>query len=374
MNWPRRSNTEIERLETRVSELETQLETELETRADTSYTDALVTALLRQAQGRNHKPALVSATGALEACAGKIGLAFAGAEIKGREIIINSLAPDLMAMIGRALIRRGEIVLLIDTESGNLRLTPAMSHSIAGGPNPDTWEYDVSLPGPSETATYSVSAARVVHLMYARDPETPWRGIGPIGVAALAGELSAETVSALADESGGPRGSFMPLPKDGDDPTIENLKSDMRTAGGKMLAVESTAYWNGGGTAPSGGTASSDWQQKRFGANPPAGLVNVAELATREIYAACGLSSALFGGSDAPGTREAWRLALFGTIAPLGRIVETELRRKLDDDVSLSWDELRASDLSGRARAFQSMVGGGMDVDKAAALAGLLTE
>ena len=99
---------------------------------------------------------------------------------------------------------------------------------------------------------------------------------------------------------------------------------------------------NGGGNPPQG-----DWQQKRFGANPPAGLVNLAELATREIYAACGLSSALFGGSDAAGTREAWRLALFGTIAPLGRIVETELRRKLDDDVSLSWDELRASDLSG---------------------------
>ena len=31
-----------------------------------------------------------------------------------------------------------------------------------------------------------------------------------------------------------------------------------------------------------------------------------------------------------------------------------------------------ASDLSGRARAFQSMVGGGMDVQKAAALAGLM--
>jgi len=31
-----------------------------------------------------------------------------------------------------------------------------------------------------------------------------------------------------------------------------------------------------------------------------------------------------------------------------------------------------ASDISGRARAFQSVVGGGMDVSKAAALSGLL--
>lgn len=31
-----------------------------------------------------------------------------------------------------------------------------------------------------------------------------------------------------------------------------------------------------------------------------------------------------------------------------------------------------ASDISGRARAFQSMVGGGMDVTKAATLSGLM--
>ncbi len=33
-----------------------------------------------------------------------------------------------------------------------------------------------------------------------------------------------------------------------------------------------------------------------------------------------------------------------------------------------------ASDITGRARAFQSMVGGGMDVTKTAVLSGLMTE
>ena len=56
----------------------------------------------------------------------------------------------------------------------------------------------------------------------------------------------------------------------------------------------------------------------------------------------------------------------------LGRTVEAELREKLHaPDLVLVWDELRASDLAGRGRAFQSMIGGGMDVAKAAALAGL---
>ena len=68
------------------------------------------------------------------------------------------------------------------------------------------------------------------------------------------------------------------------------------------------------------------------------------------------------------------RQALFGVLSPLGRLVESERQEKLEDTVTLSWQELRASDLSGRARAFQSMVGGGMDVSQAVAVAGLMVE
>ena len=42
--------------------------------------------------------------------------------------------------------------------------------------------------------------------------------------------------------------------------------------------------------------------------------------------------------------------------------------------MTLSWQELRASDLSGRARAFQTMVGGGMAVDQAVSIAGLMVD
>ena len=95
-----------------------------------------------------------------------------------------------------------------------------------------------------------------------------------------------------------------------------------------------------------------DWDRK-----PPASLVELVSVASQEVYAACGFNTALWGGSQAASVREAWRLALFGVLSPLGRLVESELQAKLDDAVSLTWTELRASDLSGRARAFQSMVG-----------------
>ena len=70
----------------------------------------------------------------------------------------------------------------------------------------------------------------------------------------------------------------------------------------------------------------------------------------------------------------AYRQALHGVIAPIGRLASTELSVKLNGPVRLDWVELRAGDISGRARAFQSLVGGGMEISKAAGLAGLLIE
>ena len=50
-----------------------------------------------------------------------------------------------------------------------------------------------------------------------------------------------------------------------------------------------------------------------------------------------------------------------------------ELREKLNEpELTLNFDALMASDLQGRARAFQSLVGGGMDVERAATLSGML--
>ena len=88
---------------------------------------------------------------------------------------------------------------------------------------------------------------------------------------------------------------------------------------------------------------------------------------------ACGVPTALLAESPTgTGTREAWRQFLFGTVAPLGKLVADELSRKLDAPISLTWAELRASDLSGRARALGSMVKAGMPLDRAAGLAGLM--
>ena len=100
--------------------------------------------------------------------------------------------------------------------------------------------------------------------------------------------------------------------------------------------------------------------------------MQLVTIASQEIYSAVGLNAALWGAGDAASTREAWRLCLFGVLSPLGKLVEAELQDKLEDTVTLSWQELRASDLSGRSRAFQAMVGGGMSITDAVKNAGLI--
>ena len=340
-----------------------------EKRADSSYTDALVAAITANAGGQN--TAFPTATSALESCAGLVGRAFASADITCPDYAVEALSPDCLSMIGRALIRRGEILFDIDVLEGQVQLIPASSHDVDGDPDPRTWRYRLNLGGPDLQITKeNLGGESVLHICYARDPETPWRGVGPLQVAQLAGRLSAEVTAALADESSGPRGSFLPMPtKDGIDATTDALKGDIRTAKGSMLTVESmAANWNAGQDAPKG-----DWSQMRFGPMPPDALVKLLGAASVEVSSACGLSADLWLPGDGTGKREAWRQALHGVVAPLGRIIESELRRKLDaPDLKLSWHELMASDLQGRARAFQSMIGGGMELAKAAALSGLL--
>ena len=312
----------------------------LEQRND-SYSDTLIAALVSRAQGKSL--AVPSATAALEACAGTVGRGFAASEVSGPDSLTRALTPGVLEMIGRALIRTGELVLLIDTQAGRLRLVPAETHDVEGGPFPEEWEYRLTLGGPSRTMTYDFApAASVLHFRYAADPARPWRGNGPVEVAALAGRLSAETVRALADESSSSVGRLLGVPVDGDDATVSKLKDDIKNAVGRVALLETGDWGN------AGGDAKVNLKTERFGAEPPASLVELVSVASQEVYSACGLNQALWGGSQAAAVREAWRLALFGVLSPLGRLVEAELQDKLEDSVTLSWQELRASDLSGR--------------------------
>ena len=338
------------------------------TETRSSATDTLIAALLARASGTT--PATVTATGAVEAAAGLYGRAFAGATVEGPAAFAAALGPSVLRTVGRELVRRGEAVSAIgvSAESG-LTLTPAGTWNVTGGDDPAGWRYRVDLNGPSRTQTVELAAASVLHFRYGVDPARPWHGLGPIQFADIAGRLSAETDNALAGEAGGPMANLLPIPVDGQHPTVAALRKDIAAAKGKALTVETTANdW----AAPTTGTAARrmDWRAERLGANPPAPLVDLSSRAERSVLAACGVPVELVDSNSGMGDREAWRRFLFGSVAPLAKIIEEELRAKLDPGVGLQFPELRASDLAGRARAYKQLTEAGVAETEARAICG----
>ena len=178
----------------------------------------------------------------------------------------------------------------------------------------------------------------------------------------MAGRLAASTVKALADESGGPLANLLGLPLDGDHPSIAPFKKAIGEARGRVATIE-----NGDWNASNG--AFVDLVPKRLGPTPPQGLVELAQQASNEIYAAIGINPAMMTAGDAASLRESWRLFLFGLVAPLGRKVAAELNAKLGP-VELEWQELRASDIQGRSRSLAGLVNAGATLESAAAETG----
>ena len=187
-----------------------------------SYTDALIAAIQSNAGGATIT--VPDASGAVEAASGLVQRAFQASDLTGAPAhVAAALTPSVLGMIGRALIRRGEIVLHISVSpDGALVLCPSQTYDVSGDPDPSSWQYQVTLGGPSRTITHNhVPAAGVIHIRTGIDPERPWRGVGPMQAATLAGGLLAALQGALRDESASPRGSLLPLPrKGGDDPTV----------------------------------------------------------------------------------------------------------------------------------------------------------
>ena len=339
----------------------------LEYRADDSFTNALITLLTARAGAP--QAALPAALGALEAASGLVSRAFATAMVETPAMAVTrALTPACLALVGRSLVRAGEIVFYLDTSAGRIDLLPCQSWDVDGGPNPMTWEYRVTVSGPERTFTYDhVPATSVLHFQWARDAATPWRGVGPLQSGQLTARLAADLMAALADEAATPRGQVMQLPIDGDDPTLAVLKSDIKKLAGGM------AYIEGGdmGGGPGGGVVK---MAERIGAQPPAALVELFKLTRLDVLAACGLNPSLFDIAPGVSQRESYRQMLYSVVSPLGRMIAFECTEKLGASVTLDWAELRAGDIAGHARAFSSMVQGGIPVERAAALSGLLAE
>ena len=337
------------------------------------FTDALVRLLESQAAGTAVN---VSSTAAVEAMSGLLSRNFASAEPVGVDWLPETVSPVFLGQVGRDLIRGGASMHIIDVVGGVVSLIPVSSWHFMGDSHPDTWEVRATTYGPSSSTTKYVPYSGVVFVRWGSSTGLPYVGAGPLSWANTTARLNSATEKSLADETGNsPLAHLIAIPQDGgDDDDVDGpltkMKADIRTAQGRALFVETvaSAWGEGKGAAPQ-----RDWMPSRLGPMPPDSMVNLMKESYSEVLGACGGSPALFDDSDGTSKREALRQFHLGTVRPLAHILATELTAKLETPVALKFDAY-ALDMAGRAASFKNLVAGGMEIEKALAISGLMTD
>ena len=336
--------------------------------------DPLVQLLLQQAGRGRIGTADPAATAAVEACAGLIGRSLTAAIATPTYL---GLTPSLMNTLGRELVLRGELVCWIRLDpSGGLALREVASHQVVdGGTDPSTWRYRLEVPTPTgRHLTKLVMADEVVHWRHNTTAVEPWRGRSPLSLATLTAGLAATLEQRTQQEVAGPLGQLLPLPQQVDKPgtsdTLGPLETQLHGLDGGLALVEGMT---GGWGEATRRDQTRGWQTQRLGGDVPQAHQLLLTAASIAVMSACGVPPTLLHPAGAD-TREAWRRFASGTMEPLGRIVLQEAHAKLDTTAALDWSPLHASDIAGRARAFNGLVSGGMDIERAAALSGLLED
>ena len=333
--------------------------------AGQGYTDAIVEALASASSGEDRAKGRVPSAASIAASVW--ARAFASASVKPDTLQTRSLTPAVLSDMSRQLCLHGEAIYEIVVDNGDMSLDRACAWSITGD---SAWSYELQFGRPSSTVTRTVESDRVIHVRHGSSASEPWKGRGILSTEKLAVKIATLLELSLADEFSLPTGAIAPLPA-GDN---VQLQKDLNQLKGGLKLVESVgSHWDLGNAASS--RPGQDWAIRRLGPNPPATLQGLYEATSRQILAAAGVNASILGGTDAAGSREGFRQFLHSTLQPIANIVAHQLAEALDvPDLSFDFSSLFAGDLSGRARAFGSMVKGGMSLDRAAALAGLLIE
>ena len=332
-----------------------------------SYTDAAIAQILADAGGQgtlDHRN-----LSAAQTAAAATGRALAAATVKGADTRRTGFTSAVLYDIGCALMLDGEGVFMIEVSSGGaVMLTRASDHEIIGGPDPASWRYRVTLAGPTRNRQLNVPGETIFHPRVNMAPQQPHKGRSPFDLPGDSVRMAAGLERLLADEAGAPSGFVLPYPEKVS--ALDAIKSDLAKARGRTQLVPSMSKsWEG---ARAG--APSDWKPQRLGFNPPAEAAKIRESLFGELLAVAGIPVAMFAaGARAEGKREALRQWLHTALEPLSEVIETEARDKLSAEVSFDFTALNASDIQGRARAFQSLVAGGMPLEQAAAASGILT-
>ena len=334
------------------------------------YTEIIGRLIEAQAAGSTQQ---ASATAATEAAAGLLSRSFAAATVEGPPDIAEAVSPSTMAQIGRDLVRVGESLHVIRLTDRGVRLIPASTWYWEGNADPADWLCTATAYGPSGSSTWRVPWSSVIFIAWGAPTARPYHGLSPSVWAADTSRLHANAERGLANEAGGPTALLLPIPEghdagsDDDDDPLASLRADIAAAKGRALLLETTSSGFGEGKA---NAPARDWQQSRLGPSPTEHMVSLADAAFQRMLAAAGVPPSLFLDSDGTSQREAVRRYHMNVVMPLARILETELRAKLDAAVRLRFDGY-AMDLVSRAQVVAKLTAAGVELPAALQAVGL---
>lgn len=137
-----------------------------------------------------------------------------------------------------------------------------------------------------------------------------------------------------------------------------------------MLAETTVRGWGEGEQA----ATRHDWRGERLGPSVPETLIEAYREISMCVWAACGIPPGIAGGLKSDGTlaREAYRRFVLSAVEPVASMLAEVASEGLEADVRFDFRGLWAHDLQGRASAFQRLVAGGMDLERAVAASGLI--
>ena len=336
-----------------------------------AYSDGVLRLLLSRASGTVKGDP--SAIAALETASGLWSRSLSIARVEPQDEVTRAISPRFLATVGRSIVRHGSSIWAITVSDGRVVLTEAHGWDISGSSDPASWRYRLELAAPSGSESISIPSEAVLHFFWGHDPDRPFVGTSPLGFCASSAASAAGLEQRLSEELSGPVANILPIPADGgdgsDDDPLASLKNDIANAKGSAILLETTSsgYGEGRAAAPT-----SDWKAQRLGPDPPETLAKLRSEGSMAVVSACGIPPSLMtSNSDGSAQRESFRR--FGvSVRAKAKEIAFELSEKLERDITLDLDEMRADDRVGMARVVKNLVDAGFSIEDAAKAAMLV--
>ena len=327
--------------------------------ANQDYTAQMIAASLGAARGLDG----VRGSAAYQSCVNLIAASASIAELEGQHS--DALQKNLGA-IARGLTDCGESTWLIDADGeGRMMLLPATVANVTGLASPESWNYSLTQPGPSQTVTLYRPGAAVLHFRANVNQKVPWRGRPSLEASNSTGALLAALECQMASESRMKPTRMMSIGKS----DTQRLVVEGALEAGGIVAISGASA---GDKSPAGALEAG-----RIRSEITVPQVNLYEGLSSQICACLGVPPDLLTGASEAGAREAFRRFAASTIRPLLTLIQTEWQEKIGP-LNFELDDLRAGDiaargrvLSQRAAAVGRLVTAGVEVERAMRVAGL---